>query len=164
MLLFGLIILLVGVLGIIVTLTLFVTALFSKSNKWWKRIGFSILTTITLVITLILIQEVFVFPPNPRTDELVMSAYREAPIGGIWLGLYSDSTWELGNSSREIRLGGTYTIDGDKLNLKALKGTTFSNGELNNSFLINQTDLIEIENTGINGLEIGINRMNKNGL
>jgi len=39
----------------------------------------------------------------------------EAAIGGIWLGLYVDYTWELGNSSREVDETGIFVVKGDTL-------------------------------------------------
>ncbi len=159
MLLFGLITLLVGLLGLVLTSIFIVLALFKRNAKNWKRVGISFFGTTALIIILILIQEVFLYPPNPKIERLVLSAYREAPIGGYWLGLYNDSTWELGNSPREIEVFGTYTIIRDTLNLVASEGEIFYNGTTTNTFLINEKELIEIENSGIKWLSIGMNKL-----
>jgi hypothetical protein len=100
------------------------------------------------------------YPTNGKIDQLVLSGFREAPLGAYWLGVYNDSTWELGNSSREIEISGTYTIAGDTLHLKTLGGTAFYNGDTRNSFVIIGDDLMEVENTGIRGLKIGMNKLN----
>ncbi len=99
-------------------------------------------------------------PTNSKLDQLVLTAHREAPIGAYWLGVYDDLTWELGNSSREIEVSGTYEISGDTLHLKTLGGTAFYNGATRNSFIIVGDDLMEVENTGIRGLEIKMNKLN----
>ncbi|WP_157963281.1 hypothetical protein [Algoriphagus litoralis] len=88
-----------------------------------------------------------------------MSAYREAPIGGIWLAIYTDQTWEIGNSSREITANGTYEIKSDTLILTAAQGTSII-GEIDQtSFIIQSESLIEINNSGILSLEIILNNM-----
>jgi energy-coupling factor transporter transmembrane protein EcfT len=157
--LFGLIILLAGVLGIVTTLVFTVFAILKRNSKNWKRSGYSLLISGTVVIALILVHEVILFPPNPKIEQLVLSAHREAPIGAYWLGLYNDSTWEFGHSSSEIEFFGTYEILEDTLNLTTTKGTTFYNGDTTNQFLIQSYDLWEVENSGIKGLKIGLNKL-----
>lgn len=157
--LFSLIILLVGVVGIFVTLAFIIIAITKRKSKYWKKCIYSFLISGVVVILIILVHEVILFPPNPKLDDLVLSAYREAPIGGYWLGLYQDSTWEFGNSPRELDFNGTYTIHGDTLTLSNSPGSTFYNGKSSNQFLIQSENLIEIENTGIKGLKIGLNNI-----
>jgi hypothetical protein len=164
MLLFGLIILLVGTVGLIVTLTFAVIAIFKKNSKNWKRSGISLATTTVAVIALILIQETILYPPNPKIDQLILSAYREAPIGGIWLGVYEDRTWQLGYSSVEITSEGTYQLAGDTLTLIANEGTTVIGESERTSFLIETKYLVEVENFGIRSLEIQLNKLEMNGL
>lgn len=159
--LFGLIILLVGFLGLFATLTFIIIEIFKRKPKHWKKSIYSFLISGAVVILLILVHEVILFPPNPKLDDLVLTAYREAPIGGYWLGLYYDSTWEFGNSSREIEFDGTFEIIGDTLFLCTSSGSTFYNGNSSNQFLIQAEDLVEIENTGIKGLKIGLNKISK---
>lgn len=152
---------LVAILGTIVTLVFAVVAIFKRNRKSLKRTGFSLLSTLSIVITLILIHEVILFPPNPKADELILTAYREAQIGGIWLGLYKDSTWEMGNSNRELDQNGIYEIHGDTLILIKPKGETFNNGLNVNQFLIEEGDLIEVKNTGIAALAIEMNKLKR---
>jgi hypothetical protein len=116
------------------------------------------------VITLILIQETILYPPNPKIDQLILSAYREAPIGGIWLGVYEDRTWQLGYSSVEITSEGTYQLAGDTLTLIANEGTTVIGESERTSFLIETKYLVEVENSGIRSLEIQRNKLEMNGL
>ncbi|MEH0153140.1 hypothetical protein V6R21_03280 [Limibacter armeniacum] len=89
-----------------------------------------------------------------------MSAYREAPFGGYWLGLYTDLTWELGNTSREISAKGIYAVNNDTLELTTVKGSYF-NGDTINTFIFEGKHLIEVKNTGIKGLEIELNKLRK---
>ena len=162
--LIGLIILLAGILGIIVTLTFTVIAIIKRSSKNWRRAGFSLLSSGTIVIILILVHEVILFPPNPKVEQLVLTAYREAPIGGIWLGVYNDQTWQLGYSSVEITSEGTYQLVGDTLTLTAIEGTTVIGESERTSFIIEPRYLVEVKNSGIRSLEIQLNKLEKNGL
>lgn len=164
MLLFGIFTLFVGMIGLLVTLTFVTIAIFKKSPNSWKRSGISLAATILTTITLITIQETILFPPNPKIEKLILSAYREAPIGGIWLGVYDDQTWQLGYSSIEITAEGTYKINEDTLTLVADQGTTIIGDSERTSFLIKQKSLIEVENSGIRSLEIQINKLTKIGM
>lgn len=162
--LFGLIILSAGILGIVVTLTFTLIAIFKRTPKNWRRSGISLLSSGIIVIILILIHEVILFPPNPKTEQLVLMAYREAPIGGIWLGVYNDQTWQLGYSSVEITSTGTYQIIGDTLTLIANKGTIIIGESERTSFVIEPKYLVEVKNSGIKSLEIQLNKLEKEGL
>lgn len=150
---------LVGVLGIFVTLVFIIIAIIKQKSKYWKKSIFSFLISGVVVILLILIHEVILFPPNPRLEDLVLTAYRKAPIGGYWLGLYKDSTWKFGNSSREIEFEGTFEIYGDTLFLNTSPGSTFYNGKSSNQFIIHTENLVEIDNTGIKGLKITLDKI-----
>lgn len=156
---FGLIILLTGIIGIIVTLTFAVIAIFKRNSKSWKRTGYSLLLSGAMVVSLILVHEEILFPPNPKIEKLVLSAYREAPLGGIWLGVYNDQTWELGYSSVDITSRGTYKLSNDTLTLIATEGTTVIGESELTSFLIKPKHLLEVENTGIKSLEIQLNNL-----
>ncbi|MEP1032970.1 hypothetical protein [Ekhidna sp.] len=162
--LFGLIILLTGILGLLVTLTFTIIAIFKRNSKSWKRSGYSLLASSAIIITLILIHEVILFPPNPKTEQLLISAYREAPLGGIWLGVYDDQTWQLGYSSVEITSEGTYQLSGDTLTLIASEGTSVIGDSERTSFIIKPKNLVELKNSGIRSLEIHLNKLEKNGL
>lgn len=156
----GLLKLLIGLIGIFGTIIFLVLSVFKRTRK--GKLQYAGLTLLTSVIFILLITgfEFLMHPTNSKLDQLVLTAHREAPIGAYWLGVYNDSTWELGNSSREIEVSGTYTISGDTLHLKTLGGTAFYNGDARNSFVIIGDDLMEIENAGIRGLRIGMNKLN----
>lgn len=152
---------LLGLVGVLTTLVFLVLSLFKRTRKGklqWAGITF--FSTVVLIIIMTII-EFLIYPTNPKLDQLVLTAHREAPIGGYWLGLYDDSTWEFGNSSRELEINGTYTILEDTLNLTTTNGTTFYNGDTTNQFLIHPKDLLEVENTGIRGLKIGLNKLDR---
>ena len=127
-----------------------------RQNRWGlpdaygkiRIAGITFFTTAAIVI-LITIVEFFVFPINPRTEELVLTAYREAPIGGIWLALYNDNTWEMGYSSREITSNGTYKIENDTLTIYATSGEEIITNLRQTSFTFHSNKLVEIKNSGI---------------
>jgi len=160
----GLLILSVSILGIVVTLIFILVAIFKQSSRSWKRAGYSLLAFGTIVTGLFLYHKLILFPPNPKVDQLVFSAYREAPIGGIWLGLFDDKTWELGYSSVEITSSGTFDISGDTLKLIATEGTTVIKEFKQTSFIMKPDYLLELKNTGIRSLIIQMNEIEKNGL
>jgi len=156
----GLLKVLIGLIGVIGTIIFATLAIFKRTRKGkLQYAGLSLLTTFILIL-LITGFEFLMYPTNSKLDQLVLTAHREAPIGAYWLGVYNDSTWELGNSSREIEVSGTYTISGDTLHLKTLGGTAFYHGDTRNSFVIIGDDLMAVENTGIRGLKIGMNKLN----
>ncbi|WKN32098.1 hypothetical protein PZB74_01865 [Porifericola rhodea] len=159
MIIVGLIKFLIGFIGLAITFVFLVIAAIRRSSQKLKKAGIAFFST-TAVIIIISLVELMFYPVNPKNDKLVFTAFREAPIGAYWLGLYSDSTWEMGNSSREIEISGIYRINGDTVELKATSEKGFYNGDTLNFFLIQGKDLIEIENTGIKGLKITMNKIN----
>ena len=159
MLLFGFIILLTGTIGVLVTLFFAIVALIKRNSANWKSSGISLATTIVVIVSMIFVQETILYPPNPKIGQLVLSAYREAPIGGIWLGIYDDNTWQLGYSSKEITSEGTYRIFGDTLQLVANNGTTVIGDFNQTAFIIKAKSLIELNNSGIRSLEILQNKL-----
>lgn len=156
---FGLILLFAAILGIIATLIFTLIAISRRTSKSWAWSGYSFFMSSSIVIMLILIHELILFPPNPKTDQLVLTAYREAPIGGVWLGLYDDQIWQLGYSSVEITSAGKYQITGDTLTLYADEGTTIIGEVERTSFIIKSKSLVEIKNSGIRFLEIELNKV-----
>ncbi len=159
MFLTGLIKLLIGLAGLTSTFILLFLSAFKRTRSGKLRLaGIVFFSTVGLILIITVI-EFQVYPKNPKADQLIMSAYREAPIGGIWLAIYTDQTWEIGNSSREITANGTYEIKSDTLILTAAQGTSII-GEIDQtSFIIQSESLIEINNSGILSLEIILNNM-----
>jgi len=150
----------IGLIGVVGTIVFLVLSVFKRTRTGKLRYaGLTFLTTFILILAITGL-EFLMYPTNGKQDQLVLTGFREAPLGAYWLGVYDDSTWELGNSSREIEVRGTYTISGDTLHLKTLGGTAFYNGDTRNSFVISGDDLIEVENSGIKGLKIGLNKLN----
>lgn len=152
-------ILVTSILGILVTLYFLLKALFKKSSKYLKNAGISFISTVAFAIFAFLILEFLLFPQNPKKEQLVLTAYREAPIGGIWLGLYNDMTWEMGNSSREINRYGSYNFINDTLNLTTTSAVSFHNNSTKIQFIIDNDMLMEVENSGIYRLEISLNKI-----
>ena len=150
----GLIKLFVGILGSLASLFFLISSIFSRHKKGKLKIAAWTFTSTVGVILLIVIVDLFLFPINKKSDQLILSAYREAPLGGIWLALYDDQTWEMGYSSREITSSGNFTIRHDTLTLNAQSGQTILKDISKTSFIIDSKNLTEIENSGINYLEI----------
>lgn len=125
-----------------------------------KRIV-KILEIIVVALGALLLVLVLLFPSREPKQGLVLSAYREAAIGGIFLGLYDDNSFELGNVSGSYTEKGFYIIKGDTLLLLAGKATKLRKEYNQLSFLIQENVLIEIPNTGINFLEIDKNKLRK---
>lgn len=144
----------VGILGSLSSLFFLITGIFSRHKKDRLKIAAWAFTSAVGVILLIIIVDLFLFPINKKSDQLILSAYREAPLGGIWLALYEDETWEIGYSSREITSSGNYTIMHDTLTLNTQSGKTILKDISKTSFIIDSKYLTEIENSGIRSLEI----------
>lgn len=148
----------IGVLGGLVSVIFLLISLFKRKKRGKLKIAaISFLGSILLILIVTLV-ELFLFPTNKKTDQLILVAYREAPIGGIWLGLYDDETWELGYSSREITSSGNYIIQHDTLTINAQSGKTILKDITETSFIIGSKNLLEIENSGIRSLEILMNK------
>lgn len=154
----GLIKLFVGILGTSVCLIILIITIFSRHKKGKLKIATWTFSSTIGVILLIIIVDLFLFPINQKSDHLILSAYREAPLGGIWLALYDDQTWEIGYSSREITSSGNYLIRHDTLTLNAQSDKTILKDISKTSFIIDSKNLIEIENSGIRSLEIVYNK------
>ncbi|GAB3333225.1 hypothetical protein GCM10027429_13550 [Marivirga atlantica] len=149
----------VGLIGLLFTLVFLIVLLFKKNKRpFLRNAGITFISTVIIILAITIV-EFFIAPVNPKEDQLVLNAYRSAQLGGFWLGVYKDSTWEMGNSSREIGLKGTYNINGDTLILKVSNGGKFKNGKSENSLIITETALIEIESTGIKRLNINLNKI-----
>jgi hypothetical protein len=157
--LLGLLKFLIGLVGIFTSFVFLVLWVIKRTRRnKLRNAALTFLVTFILIIA-ISVLEFLRYPSNSKLNQLVLSAYREAPLGAFWLGVYDDLTWELGNSSREIEIRGTYTISGDTLYLTTSKGMVFYNGNAQNVFVISGDNLIEVENSGIRGLEISLNKL-----
>jgi hypothetical protein len=154
----------VGLVGVIATLTFLLLSVFKRTRKGKLKLAIITFFSTVAVIVIITLVEFQLYPINQKTDKLLLTAYREAPLGGIWLALYNDSTWEIGFSSREITANGTYELKSDTLTLSATEGTTVVGQTIKTSFVVESDRLIEVENSGIKALEIKINKINENGL
>lgn len=154
----------VGLVGVIASLTFLLLSVFKRTRKGKLKLAIISLFSTVAIIGIITLVEFQLYPTNKKTDKLLLTAYREAPIGGIWLALYNDSTWEIGFSSREITANGTYELHSDTLTLFAKEGTTVVGQTTKTSFVVELNRLIEVENSGIKALEIKINKINENGL
>lgn len=154
----------IGFIGILLTIIYGIIALANKNKREkFKTAAMIFFSTAGLLIVISVI-EFLVYSLDNKTNDIILEAYREAPIGGIWLALYENKTWELGNSSREISSTGNYQISGDTITLISEQGNKETTDFQTTSFVIDQQRLIETTNSGIHVLEIRTNKINENGL
>lgn len=164
MIISGLIKFFIGFIGVLGTLLFLILALLNRNKKGKLKIaGLTFIISVAIIVLITLV-EFLIYPVNPKTEQLILTAYREAPLGGIWLALYDDETWELGYSSREITSKGTYKFHNDTLTIFAQEGQKIVKEIEQTSFTFDSGKLVEIQNSGIKVLEIQINKMNENGL
>lgn len=134
------------ILGTIATLYFFIAGLSGK--KGFRK---AMLSLMTVFITLLLLTILdFGTAPKVRKEKMLV-AKREAPITGVELVLYSDSTFSLGNL-RKITKMGVYRIRKDTLLLEV-------NTLPYTSFLIKHRTLEELGGTGISALDVKLNKL-----
>ena len=81
---------------------------------------------------------------DPPKAGLCFAAGREASLGGVWLGLYRDSTFAFGQREGDIRARGTYRWRGDTLLLTAEPGTTITCEQTRHRFVLGPARLVEL--------------------
>jgi hypothetical protein len=91
-----------------------------------------------------------------------MYAWREAPIGGIWLKLFENDKFQLGYLPNDKVLDGNYRIKGDTLFLEGDKPIGLLNESNKISFLIKKKQLFKIGGNNIAALKISMNETKKN--
>ncbi|WP_277477160.1 hypothetical protein [Catalinimonas alkaloidigena] len=163
MIITGLIKFTIGLIGLLLTFVYFIVAVANKNKREKFKTAAKVFFSTAAFVIIISVIEFLVYPSNSKSSEIILEAYREAPIGGIWLALYEDKTWELGNSSREVRIKGQYQISGDTLIIIADQENEI-NADVKRTFVIDRERLIETTKTGIHSLEILTNKINENGL
>ncbi|WP_187262662.1 hypothetical protein [Pontibacter beigongshangensis] len=95
---------------------------------------------------------------NRAKKKVVLTASREKLIGGVFLALYEDGTYELGNLRRVVTAG-VFCVKADSLFLITTDTTHLPGASSKTSFIINKEELVEIQNTGIERLEVHENRL-----
>lgn len=138
---------LIALFGVTTSIALLVIGLVKGDKSRFKH-AFYFLTA-TFISQLVLTGLEFLYYSNKtgKEKQILISAAREAPIGGIWLKLYDDESYSLTNDPRSEGSKGTYTIKNDTL-------TLFISDTIRTSFIIKEKSLTEIESTGIGGLSI----------
>lgn len=98
----GLLKILIGVVGVIGAIIFAALALFKRTRK--GKLQYARLTLLTTFIFILLITgyEFLKYPANSKLDQLVLMAYREAPLGTYWLGVYSDSQQSINSFVCEV--------------------------------------------------------------
>ena len=149
---------LVVLIGILLILRHVALGLFHNNNLHLKKGGRILL----IVIGFLLITSGIEFLLTKfRNRGLVMYAWREAPIGGIWLRLYNDDKFKLGHLPESVAIAGSYKIKGDTLFLEGNKPIELLNSASKTSFIITKNRLLEINSTKIGALDISKNELRK---
>lgn len=117
---------------------------------------------ILAIIVIIFFSVLVMFEPSLLRPGLIFEAYREASLGGIWLGLYNDKRFEMGNSRGDINCEGYYTFKSDTLTLRVDKGIVNKKNPRTVSFLLQDGFLVEMPKTSdISFLEVRENHLKK---
>lgn len=142
----------VGLGGLFLTFWYLIVYIFKKDRSQLRRAGVTFFTTVGVIILISVVEFLFIFSNTEKDNKnVVLVAAREAPLGGIELKLYNDRSFELGNL-RKVKRAGTYSISGDTL-------TIANSDSVIASFLIEEKELVEIQNTGIHSLDIHENNL-----
>lgn len=147
----------VAFVGIIITVAFLITGLFGNRNIALRRAGIVFFPTVLIIITLTIIES-NILQERTVDKEVIFVAAREAPLGGIALTLYADSSFELGNS-RNYQSKGRFKVKGDTIFISSHKSSKLLNNKNRTSFLIKNRILEDIGNSGIVFLEIKENNL-----
>src|SRR5688572_24886895 len=135
-------------LGFVIATLLLLLALFTWKKKYLKYTGLFI-----LIISLLGVFSFTIDFFKNRNREVLLTAFREAPLGGVLLTLYSDSTFELSNLMT-YETSGKFAITEDTLFISTNGSYKLLKNFTETTFLITEKNLVEINNTGIGRLEI----------
>ena len=148
---------LIEIVGIVLTIKYLFGYLRSRKTNNLKKaaISFTFSTALFFVLIIFVANQ---YPDALPEKEVVLTAAREAPLGGISLRLYADSTFDMGNF-RKITSEGVYKVIADTLIISTTDNSSFSKDRSTTSFLIKDKILVEVKNSGINFLEIDENKI-----
>jgi hypothetical protein len=142
---------LIATLGISLTIIILVIGLFGDKKRSIRRASFIFFPTIILVILLTVIDFNNI---NQEIDkETLLVAYREAPLGGLALTLYADSTFHLINFDK-YELEGVFRLKGDTIFISSNKKKKYLKNGNNTAFIIKKNMLIDVGNSGIVFLDL----------
>ncbi|WP_347159361.1 hypothetical protein [Pontibacter chitinilyticus] len=153
----SIIVVLIMAVGLILTVIYLLGYLIKRRKARLRNAAISFATAALSLFLLIVAEELF-FSYNFKNKEEVLVASREAPIGGILLKLYEDSTFEIG-VLREVKSAGTYVLKSDTLFIIPTDNSKQNGYTTQTSFIIKEGYLEEIEDTGIGFLEIHENKL-----
>ena len=148
---------LVAVVGVSLTVVYLFSYLRKKEKVKLRNAALTFIASVVLFLTLVTIAA-NQYPNALPKKEVVLIAAREAPLGGILLRLYADSTFEIGNS-RKVTSTGVYRLNADTLVITTTDNSKLLKDISQTSFIIEEEDLVEVNNTGITILEIHENRL-----
>ncbi|KAA5548567.1 hypothetical protein [Adhaeribacter rhizoryzae] len=154
----SLVVILIVAVCIILTMFFLLGYLIKRNKAGLRNAAISFAIAALSIGILISVEEIF-FSFNRANKEELLVASREAPIGGILLKLYTDSTFEIGGF-REVTSTGVYKLKSDTLlSIIPNKEQKQVEGFTQTTFIIRGNYLEEVPNKGINFLEIHLNKL-----
>ncbi|QNF34319.1 hypothetical protein HUW51_16910 [Adhaeribacter swui] len=152
----------VALVGILLTVTFLIIGLFRNRKRAIKRAALTFFSTILFLIIAPAIER------NTSTEskeekEVVFIATREAPLGGISLILYADSTFKISNSglanSNNYELKGGYSLKRDTIFIFSNAPRKLLKNGNKTSFLIKKNIIEDIGNSEIVFMDIKENNL-----
>ncbi|WP_162055528.1 copper resistance protein NlpE [Pontibacter pamirensis] len=148
---------LVAIVGGSLTVVYLFSYLRKKEKVKLRNAALTFIASVVLFFTLVTVAA-NQYPDALPKKEVVLIAAREASLGGILLRLYADSTFELGNN-RRVTSTGVYNLNVDTLVITTTDNSKLLKDISQTSFIIEEENLVEVNNTGIKFLEIHENRL-----
>ena len=152
----------VGFVGILLTVTFLIIGLFGNRKRAIKRAALTFFPTILFVIIAVVIER-NTSKELKKEKEVVFIATREAPLGGISLILYADSTFKISNlglsKSNNYELNGDYFLKRDTIFISSNDPRKLLKNGNKTSFLIKRRIIEDSGNSGIVYMEIKENNL-----
>ena len=152
----------VALVGILLTVTFLIIGLFGNRKIAIKRAALTFFSTIFfLIIAAVIERDTSIKLKEEK--EVVFIADREAPLGGISLILYADSTFKISNSglsnSNNYELKGGYFLKRDTIFISSNDPRKLLKNGNEASFLIKKRIIEDIGNSGIVFMDIRENNL-----
>jgi hypothetical protein len=143
---------LIVLVGLVTTVVYIIKGLLKSDDRNFKKALTTLFATGGIVIVITTIEFILHDKAKDYSEKkTTLVAMREAPIGGIHLRVYVDSTYELGDGIT-VKTRGKVKLKKDTLLL-------MDNETIDKSFIVDKGVLHEIKNSGINFLQIESNEL-----
>jgi hypothetical protein len=152
-----LVVILIMAVGLSFTVVSLIGYLFTKRKVRLRNAAISFASVALSFPVLIVVEELF-FSYNSENKKEVMVASREAPLGGILLRLYEDSTFEIGGF-RQVEVAGTFGLRSDTLFIIPTDNPKRDKYTTQLSFIIKEGHLEEVEDSGLGLLQTHMNKL-----